>query len=45
MQLGLSKIIDCPGAMVDFSTSVDLSDLLYGTRYKMIGGIYDKSVY
>ena len=33
MQLGLSKIIDCPGAVVDFSTSVDLSDLLYGTCY------------
>ena len=33
MLLGLSKIIDCPGASVDFSTSVDLSDLLYGTSY------------
>ena len=33
MQLGLSKIIDCPGASVDFSTSIDLSDLLYGTSY------------
>ena len=33
MLLGLSKIIDCPGARVDFSTSVDLSDLLYGTCY------------
>ena len=31
MRLGLSKVIDCPGASVDFSTSVDLSDLLYGT--------------
>ena len=31
MLLGLSKIIECPGASVDFSTSVDLSDLLYGT--------------
>ncbi len=30
MLLGLSKIIDCPGASVPFSTSVDLSDLLYG---------------
>ncbi len=30
MLLGLSKIIDSPGASVDFSTSVDLSDLLYG---------------
>ena len=33
MLLGLSKIMDCPGATVDFSTSVDLSDLLYGTCY------------
>ena len=33
MQLGLSKIIDCPGASIDFSVSVDLSDLLYGTSY------------
>ena len=30
MLLGLSKIIDCPGASVSFSTSVDLSDLQYG---------------
>ena len=33
MLLGLSKIIECPGASVPFSTSVDLSDLLYGTCY------------
>ena len=33
MRLGLAKIIDCPGAKVDFSDSVDLSDLLYGTCY------------
>ncbi len=33
MLLGLSKIIGCPGASVDFSVSVDLSDLLYGTSY------------
>ena len=33
MLLSLSKIIDCPGASVDFSASVDLSDLLYGTSY------------
>ena len=33
MLLGLSKIMDCPGASVDFSTVVDLSDLLYGTSY------------
>ena len=31
MLLGLSKIIDCPGSSVDFSTSVDLSDLRFGT--------------
>ena len=31
MLLGLSKIIDCPGASVPFSTSIDLSDLQYGT--------------
>ena len=33
MLLGLSKIIDCPGASVSFSTSVDLSDLCYGISY------------
>jgi uncharacterized protein len=33
MLLGLSKIIDCPGASVSFSTSVDLSDLQYGQSY------------
>lgn len=30
MLLGLSKIIDCPGASVPFSASVDLRDLRYG---------------
>ena len=30
MLLGLSKIIDSPGASVPFSTSVDLGDLRYG---------------
>ena len=30
MLLGLSKIIDRPGASVPFSTSVDLSDLRFG---------------
>ena len=30
MLLGLSKIIDCPGATIPFSVNVDLSDLLYG---------------
>jgi len=33
MRLGLSKIIDCPGASVDFSVSVELRDLQYGTSY------------
>ena len=33
MLLGLSKIMDCPGASVPFSVCVDLSDLLYGTCY------------
>ena len=33
MLLGLSKIIDNPGASVSFSTSVDLSDLRYGISY------------
>lgn len=33
MLLGLSKIIDCPGASVSFSTDVDLRDLRYGISY------------
>ena len=33
MLLGLSKIIDCPGASVPFSASLDLTDLRYGTCY------------
>ena len=33
MLLGLSKIIDNPGASVAFSTSVDLSDLCYGVSF------------
>ena len=33
MLLGLSKIMDTPGATVPFSTSVDLSDLQYGNSY------------
>ena len=33
MLLGLSKVIDCPGASVPFSVSVDLSDLCYGISY------------
>ena len=31
MLLGLAKIIDCPGASLPFSTSIDLSDLQFGT--------------
>ena len=33
MLLGLSKIIECPGASVDFSASVDLSDLRFGNCF------------
>ena len=33
MLLGLSKIIDCPGASVPFSTSIDLRDLQYGNSH------------
>ena len=33
MLLGLSQIIDRPGESVTFSTSVDLSDLQYGTSF------------
>ncbi len=33
MLLGLSKIIDCPGASVNFSASLDFRDLCYGTSY------------
>lgn len=33
MLLGLSRIIDCPGASVSFTTSVDLSDLRFGTCF------------
>ena len=33
MRLGLSEIIDCPGASLPFSVSVDLSDLRYGNSF------------
>ncbi len=33
MLLGLAKLIDSPGASVSFSTSVDLSDLRFGSCY------------
>ena len=31
MRLGLSEIIDCPGASIPFSDSIDLHDLVFGT--------------
>ncbi len=33
MLLGLSKIIDSPGASIPFCVNIDLSDLLYGQCY------------
>ena len=30
MLLGLAKIMDCPGASIDFTASADLSDLQFG---------------
>ena len=39
MLLGLSKIIECPGASVPFSTSIDLSDLQFGTCYPVSEGV------
>ena len=33
MLLELSKIMDCPGASIPFTTSVDLRDLRFGTCY------------
>jgi uncharacterized protein len=33
MLLGLAKIIDCPGASVSYSGSVDLRDLQYGNSF------------
>ncbi len=33
MLLGLSKIIDCPGASIPFSASIDLRDLQYGESF------------
>ena len=35
MLLGLSKIIDCPGASASFSVSLDLSDLQFGSCYPL----------
>lgn len=33
MLLGLSKIIDCPGGVVPFDVSLDLSDLTFGASH------------
>ena len=33
MLLGLSEIMDCPGASVPFTASVDLHDLRFGTSF------------
>ena len=33
MLLGLSEIMDCPGASIPFTASVDLSDLRFGTSF------------
>ena len=35
MRLDLSKIIDMPGASTSFSTSLDLSDLCFGSCYPL----------
>ncbi len=35
MMLDLSKIIDMPGASIDFSVSLDLSDLCFGSCYPL----------
>jgi uncharacterized protein len=40
MLLDLSKIIDCPGASVPFSVSLDLSDLQFGSRYPLKAPIH-----
>lgn len=33
MQLGLSQIIDCPGASISFTGSMELHDLRYGNSF------------
>ena len=35
MLLGLSKIIDCPGGIVPFETSLDLSQMEFGGSYPL----------
>ena len=44
MLLGLSKIIDSPGASVSFSTSVDLSDLCYGICYPVTEAVVAEGI-
>ena len=44
MLLGLSKIIDCPGQSVPFSTSIDLSDLRFGTSYPVSESVVAEGV-
>ena len=44
MLLGLSKIIDCPGASVPFATSIDLSDLQFGTCYPVSESVVAEGV-
>ena len=44
MMLGLSKIIETPGASVPFSTSVDLSDLCYGVSYPVTEPVEAKGI-
>ena len=44
MLLGLSKIIDRPGESVSFTTSVDLSDLLYGETYPVSEPVHASGV-
>ena len=39
MRLELSAIIDRPGEKIDFSTSVDLSDLVYGISNPITGPV------
>ena len=44
MLLGLSQIMDRPGATESFSTSVDLQDLQYGTCYPVSEPVNAKGV-
>ena len=44
MLLGLSKIIDCPSASVPFATSIDLSDLQFGTCYPVSESVVAEGV-